>query len=154
MTKKIVYVDMDNVLVDFASVLAGISPDTLKAYEGQLDEVPGIFGSMPPLEGAVEAYHILCEHFDVYILSTAPWKNPTAWVDKRGWVQRYLGDNAHKRLILTHHKNLNMGDFLIDDRPNNGACDFTGEWIQFGSEKYPDWKTVLDYLLNKEKNYV
>jgi hypothetical protein len=37
-------------------------------------------------------------------------------------------------------------DFLVDDRPKNGAKDFTGEWIQFGTGKYPDWDTVLEYL--------
>ena len=31
-------------------------------------------------------------------------------------MKKYLGEIAYKRLILTHHKNLNFGDFLIDDR--------------------------------------
>jgi len=39
------------------------------------------------------------------------------------------------------------GDILIDDRPNNGAKDFDGKWIQFGSEEFPDWNAVLHYLL-------
>ena len=38
------------------------------------------------------------------------------------------------------------GDFLIDDRPFNGAENFEGEWIQMGSEKFPDWNAVLKYL--------
>jgi len=33
-----------------------------------------------------------------------------------GMGKKYLGESAHKRLILTHHKNLNHGDYLIDDR--------------------------------------
>jgi len=55
-----------------------------------------------------------------YILSTSPWKNPSAGIHKVEWVQKYLADKpddpAYKRLILTHHKNLNKGDFRIDDR--------------------------------------
>lgn len=145
--KLVVYVDMDNVLVDFASVLSGIAPEVLEEYAGELDEIPGIFGSMPPVEGAIEAFRLLGRHYDAFILSTAPWKNPTAWVDKRGWVQRYLGDVAHKRLILTHRKDLNRGAYLIDDRPNNGAAEFEGEWLRFGSEEFPDWAAVLAYLL-------
>ena len=39
-----------------------------------------------------------------------------------------------------------IGDYLIDDRRFNGASEFQGEWIHFGSEKYPDWKSVLQYL--------
>jgi len=31
-------------------------------------------------------------------------------------VKTHLGADAYKRLILTHHKNLNVGDYLIDDR--------------------------------------
>lgn len=52
----------------------------------------------------------------------------------------------YKRLILTHHKNLNKGDYLIDDRTKNGAGEFEGKLIQFGTEEYPDWKSVLAYF--------
>ena len=54
---------------------------------------------------------------------------------------------AHKRLILTHHKNLNMGDYLIDDREANGSDKFTGEHIHFRTNRFPNWKSVLEYLL-------
>jgi len=54
---------------------------------------------------------------------------------------------AYKRVILTHHKNLNKGDYLIDDRTKNGAAEFEGELIQFGTEKFPHWKSVVAYLL-------
>ena len=50
-------------------------------------------------------------------------------------------------MILTHRKDLVKGDILIDDRPNNGAKDFEGEWIHFGSKNFPDWKSVIKYLL-------
>ena len=39
-----------------------------------------------------------------------------------------------------------MGDYLIDDRTKNGAGEFSGELIQFGTNKFPDWNTVLKYL--------
>ena len=58
----------------------------------------------------------LKDKYDIYILSTAPWDNPSAWSDKLEWVKRYLGEVCYKRLILSHHKNLNAGDYLIDDR--------------------------------------
>ena len=67
--------------------------------------------------------------------------------DKNEWIKKHLGKSAHKRLILSHHKNLNKGDYLIDDRTANGAGEFEGEHIQFGSEKFPDWDSVLEYLL-------
>ena len=144
---------MDNVLVDFPSAFPSLSEETMKVYEGRLDEVPGIFSLMKPVEGAIEAYRFLAEHFDVYILSTAPWKNSSAWSDKLLWVQKYLGDVAYKRLILTHHKDLNRGDFLIDDREKNGASEFQGKLIRFGSEEFPDWEAILKYFEDYRTSY-
>jgi len=66
--------------------------------------------------------------------------------DKLLWVKKYLGKTAYKRLILTHHKNLNSGDFLIDDRKKNGADRFQGEHIHFGQAPYSDWPAVVRYL--------
>ena len=144
--KKRLYFDMDNVLVDFESGIARLDEATRTAYSGRLDEVPGIFSRMDPMPGAIAAVHQLAKDFDVYILSTAPWKNPSAWSDKVTWVTEYLDDVLHKRLILSHHKDFLKGDYLIDDRPKHGADNFEGEWIQFGSERFPDWKTVIEYL--------
>ena len=53
----------------------------------------------------------------------------------------------YKQVILSHHKNLNQGDYLIDDRTANGAGKFKGKHIHFGTEKFPDWESVLKYLL-------
>ena len=151
--KKILYFDMDNVLVDFASGIARLSEETRKEFDGRLDEVPGIFSLMKPLAGAVDAVKLLSQYFDVYILSTAPWKNISAWSDKAAWVQKYFGDDKdspfYKRLILSHHKNLNKGDFLIDDRNKNGAGEFEGELILFGSDNFPSWEAVTDFLMSK-----
>ena len=148
---KILYIDMDNVLVDFQSGIDRLDSATKLEYEGRLDEVPGIFGLMDPMPGAVEAYRELSAKFDTYLLSTAPWLNPSAWSDKINWVHHHLGigtdEAVHKRLILSHHKNLNMGDYLIDDRTANGADRFVGEHIHFGQPEFPDWAAVLRYLI-------
>jgi len=148
--KKILYIDMDNVLVDFGFAVDRLDEKTRKKYEDKLDEIPGIFSKMEPMVGAVESFKKLSKHFDTYVLSTSPWENPSAWSDKLIWVKKYLGSYAYKRLILTHHKNLNSGDYLIDDRTKNGVDEFTGEHIHFGSERFPDWDTVLNYLLNRK----
>ena len=144
---KRIYIDMDNVLVDFKSGIDRTSDELLKQYEGHLDDVPGIFLKMLPMEGAIEAFEQLAQKYDVYILSTAPWNNPSAWSDKVLWVQRYLGEVAYKRLILSHHKNLCQGDYIIDDRTRHGVDIFDGEHIHFGTDRFPNWRSVLDYLL-------
>jgi len=151
LAKKIIYIDMDNTLVDFPTGIARVDPRLAQAYLGDEDEIPGIFARMDPLPGAIEAFHELSRLFDTYILSTAPWKNPTAWHDKVDWVHRHLGfeaeTSAYKRLILSHHKHLNRGDYLIDDRPtHNGADRFEGKVVAFGSDEFPDWPAVVAYL--------
>lgn len=147
---KIVYVDMDNVLVDFPRGLDRLSEEVRKEYEEDPDEIPNFFRDLPPIEGAIEGFHTLSKHYDTYILSTAPWRNPSAWIDKLRWVQEHLPEVARKRLILSHNKHLHIGDYLIDDRTANGAGDFPGEHIHFG-EVYPDWDAVLDYLVNDQR---
>ena len=149
--KKIVYIDMDNVIVDFPTGIAKLDEKTRQQYKGNYDEVEGIFGLMEPMPKAIEAVHQLAEKYDIYVLSTSPWHNPSAWIDKIKWIHRYFGEDKnsvlYKRVILSHHKNLNQGDYLIDDRTANGAGKFNGEHIHFGTEKFPDWESVLKYLL-------
>lgn len=147
MINKILYVDLDNVMVNFQSGIDKLDNDTILNYEGRLDEVPHIFSMMDPVEDAIESYELLCKKYDTYILSTSPWENDTAWYDKLNWVKKHIGKTAYKRLILTHNKHLNRGDYLIDDRLKNGADKFQGELILFLSDRFPDWKSVTNYLL-------
>ena len=146
--------------MDFQSGLDRIDEETKSQYRAKwsggkdrLDEIPGLFGKMDPMPGAIEAVHKLAEEYDVFILSTAPWKNPSAWSDKVEWVTKYFDDVFHKRIIITHRKDLVEGDYLIDDRGKNGTSEFKGEWIQFGSEKFPDWDAVLNYLIVPLRKY-
>ena len=147
MNKKRLYFDMDGVIVDFVSALKLQSEETLKEYEGRLDEIPGLFGQMKPMPGALEAVRKLNEKYDCYILSTAPWRNPSAWSDKVEWITKHLEDVFYKKMVITHCKHLCKGDYLIDDRDKHGASEFEGEWIHFGSERFPNWEIVLEYLL-------
>ena len=145
--KKVLYIDMDGVLVNFQSGIDKLTEAEKIEYKDQEKNVPHIFSKMEPIDGAIDAYKILAEHFNTYILSTAPWNNETALGDKVAWVKKYLGNHAHKRLILSHNKHLNHGHYLIDDRDKNGADKFVGELILFGGEKFPNWNSVTEYLL-------
>ena len=146
----LIYVDMDNVIVDFKSALRkrGLPEDTKNA-----DDIEGIFSEMDPMPGAIEGYNeLVAMGHDVYILSTAPWKNPSAWSDKLLWVKEYLGEVAYKRLILSHNKNLNSGDYLIDDRVANGAGEWGEKLLRFGLDKngqpfdYPNWDSIIEFF--------
>ena len=153
--RKTVYLDMDNTLVDFQSAFPKIDPEVLAAYDGHEDDIPGIFALMDPWEGAIEAVHELASQFDVYVLSTAPWDNPSAWQDKVTWIRDRFGAGPesplYKRVILSHHKNLNLGAFLVDDKPHKRGADrfheHGGEVIHFGpGGTHETWPEVVAYL--------
>lgn len=154
-TKPVLYLDMDNTLVDFTSAIPRVDPDLIARHPEDFDDIPGIFALMDPMPGAINAVAELAPLFDIYVLSTAPWANPTAWHDKVQWIKDHFGAGEesplYKRLILSHHKHLNRGDFLVDDRPHkNGADRFHeggGKVIHFGSDgDYKTWPEVVEYL--------
>lgn len=82
MDKKILHIDRDNALVDFPATFDQAAPELLEEYAGRGDDIPGSFSLMPPMEGAIESYGKLAAVDDTYILTTAPWANPSAWMDK------------------------------------------------------------------------
>ena len=45
---------------------------------------------MDPFPNAIESIHKLSKKYDLYILSTAPWLNPSAQ-DKVDWIHKYFG---------------------------------------------------------------
>jgi 5'-nucleotidase len=165
MNKKILYVDMDNVIVDFRTGISRLPERVLARHietsgldeEGNpkdLDDIPGIFALMEPMQDAIDSVIELSHLFDTYLLSSSPWNNPTAWADKVHWVHLHFGHEKdsplYKRLILSHHKNLNDGHFLVDDRTKNGAMEFGqkpgSEHIHFGQPGFEDWSAVFTHL--------
>ena len=152
MDKKVVYIDMDGVLVDlvgevykkYVHALGGDDFDIGKIVDQDAD----LFYDAAPIEGAINAFKLLFNdpRFEPYFLSTAPWANPESWKAKRVWLDKHVGHTANRRLILSHNKNLLMGDYLIDDRDNNGAAEFKGEHIKFGTKPFETWERVINYL--------
>ncbi len=139
--RKTLYIDLDGVMADYDSMKAITTEDERRER--------GFFEQLPPIEGAIPAFITLCNSgkYDVYFLSTAPWTNIHSLSEKRIWVEKHLGEYAFKKLILTHNKGLLKGDYLVDDRFTNGVENFEGEHIHFGSNEFPDWLSVLKYLL-------
>ncbi|MFZ4454616.1 MAG: 5' nucleotidase, NT5C type [Bacteroidales bacterium] len=164
MNKKILYLDLDGVVADFEKGIEAIYPDINSAQifsnkairDAKIDAIcaenPTIFEHLPLVDGAKKAVIRLFEIYEVYFLSTPMWDLPTSFSGKRIWLEKHFGALAKKRLILTHRKDLNVGDYLVDDRLRNGADKFGGKHIHFGSTEFPDWQSVLTYLeLNSQK---
>ena len=159
MSKKIIYIDMDGVLVDLQSAFDKffkLNPSLKERYKNNPDHIQGIFRNPPPIQGAIDAVWELEKSgkYDLFIATSAPWGNPMSASDKRFWIEDNFGKLFHKRMFVTHRKDLLMGDYLIDDRTKNGAGQFRGELLQFGWNweeetwnEYPTWESILERLL-------
>lgn len=148
--KKIVYIDMDGVIFDFEN-----------AHKEALESNPrqpfpqsqiGFFANLKPIKNAIYSIDELFYHFDVYFLTAPSTKNPLCYTEKRISIENWFGFEACKKLIICENKSLVKGHYLIDDRfDSHKQNEFEGELILFGSEKFPDWNSILTYLFEKEK---
>ena len=156
--KKIVYLDMDGVVADFNSLMRQIHTkiNLLGETESQAlvdktcKENSHIFLQIEPIAGAIDAVNTLLKmpEVDLYFLTAAMWDVPESYTDKRLWLEKYFGTAVRKKLIITHRKDLNRGDFLVDDRTRHGTDKFNGEHIHFGIGEFPNWTITLQYLKN------
>jgi 5'(3')-deoxyribonucleotidase len=162
MNKKTLYIDMDGVTADFDYAIKELFPnletgDHFPDYDQRKDMVdhiceanPTIFHTLPPIQDSVDCIKDLSHYFDLYFLSTPMWNIPESFTGKRIWLEEHYGEMATKRLILTHRKDLNIGDFLVDDRIKNGVDKFTGYHIHYGTELFPNWLVTHDYLIKNK----
>tara|TARA_B100000902_G_scaffold396485_1_gene457621 strand:- start:664 stop:1113 length:450 start_codon:yes stop_codon:yes gene_type:complete len=144
---KILYIDLDDTLVDFrGAYLESLRLDPSVPFP---QSKRGFFADLKPIDGAIEAVQILIKapEYEPYILSAPSTRNVHSYSEKRLWVESYFGFDFCDRLILSEHKNLLRGDILIDDHASGkGQDEFQGELVVFGSVEYPDWETVLSHL--------
>ena len=130
---------MDGVIANFAKA----------AKEGGWEHRPDKYVDYRNLEvmpGATEALEKLNQDFDVFIASTPPWDRPDMWGAKRKWIAEHF-PALKRKLILTHRKDLLIGDILIDDSRWRGQPDFKGNWLWFGSnQRCLDWPSTLEFI--------
>ena len=139
---------MDDVLCDFmGSYKECIEANPEMKYpQSQID----FFRNLEPLNGAINAFKKLSDlaNTEVYILSAPSEYNPLSYTEKRIWVETHLGFDTVSRLILSSDKSLLKGDYLIDDyTEGKGQDNFEGKLINFGSEEFPNWDSVLKFFL-------
>lgn len=58
--RKTLYIDLDNVLVDFPSAFPRVDPELLSKFPENRDDIPGIFSLMEPMPHALEAFWGAC----------------------------------------------------------------------------------------------
>jgi 5'-nucleotidase len=141
LVKKRLFIDMDGVLCDYHSAFKKALIDNPKQLYPQSQW--GFFISLNPIDGAIESFHELSKYYDVWILSKPSVKNLNCYSEKAHWVHNHLGKDIVQKLIFSCDKTLLKGDYLIDDY----YWDFDGEHIHFGTDKFPNWETVIKYLI-------
>lgn len=147
MKKQIVYVDMDGVLCDYQT--ASDRDKLLYPQQPFPQSRAGFFLELDPIKDAIDAFKKLEEKYDVWILTRPSVQNVTCYTEKALWVRKYLGIETQRKTIMACDKSLLKGDYLVDDVTEHGQSEFEGEHIHFGQEKFPDWKSVINYLMNK-----
>lgn len=142
---KRIYIDMDDTICDF------ITPFKTGEYKLKYPQSKvGFFLNLKPLEFAIDGIRILQSKYDVWILTRPSIKNIHCYTEKAEWIKKYFGEGMLEKLILCPDKSLVKGDYLIDDDNKHGQLKFEGEWIEFTSNRFPNWRTVIEYLINKD----
>jgi len=140
--KKTIFIDMDGVIANFAKA----------AKEGGWDHRPDKYvdyGNLEVMPGAKDALIRLNHDFDIFIASTPPWDRPIMWSAKREWLGEHF-PYLKRKLILTHRKDLLIGDILIDDSRWRGQPDFKGDWLWFGTaQRCLDWPSTLELIYKR-----
>jgi len=143
--KKIVYVDMDGVLCDFYGAARR------EIRENPEQKFPqsrwGFFLTLEEIPNSINSINLLKEKYDVRILTKPSERNLNCFTEKAQWILDHLGFDMVKKLIFSSDKSIVKGDYLIDDQNNANQDKFEGEWIEFNSKKFPDWESVIKYLM-------
>lgn len=144
-----IFIDMDGVIADFEK-----ASNEFQRIHGKTNRPDKWvdYRNLDVIEGAIEAVAKLNADHEVFIASTPPWTRPEVWGHKREWIGEHF-PYLKRRIILTHRKDLLIGDILIDDSKYRGQPDFQGEWFWFNKDwDNRNWKACLEWITKFEKN--
>jgi 5'-nucleotidase len=166
MEKKIILVDMDDVLASFErgflnnwrkehpeKIFIPLEERTVFKVQNQypaelkplVDEIclaPGFYRNLPIIGGGKEAINEMRGRGHSVFICTSPMTEyENCVLEKYEWVNEHLGLDWTKRMIITKDKTLVRGDYLIDDNPTpKGILE-------------PTWEHVLyDFPYNRSVN--
>ena len=145
-----VLLDMDGVVVDwdagFRAAWAArgrAAPERARSYymeecfeepglreeAVQLFHSEGFFRDLAPREGALAAVREIAEAYEVFICTSPVLTSSFCAAEKYAWVERHLGAEWKRRVVLTSDKTLVRGDVLIDDKPQITGAEAEPAWV-------------------------
>ncbi len=108
-------------------------PKEWKPLIVEIRSEPGFFYNLEPVPGGLSAVREMAEmDWEVFICSSPMLSHEYCATEKYRWVEKHLGREWKKRVILTKDKTVIKANILIDDRPDVK-----------GSENPPSWEHVL-----------
>jgi len=150
MNKYRIFIDMDGVISDFEK---GAEKEAVERGVSKLSR-PDLYvdyRNLDIIDGAKDALMRLSNDHDVFIASTPPWSRPDVWGHKRDWIVEHF-PYLKRKIILTHRKDLLIGDILIDDSRFRGQPDFQGEWYWFNKNwNNRNWEACMKWIYKEYK---
>ena len=147
MSKIIVYIDLDDTIFDFLGAVdkhLAINPS--QPYP---QSKVHFFYNLEPINGAIEGVKWLFNQpsLDCYFLTAPSVMNPLCYTEKRMSLDKHFGFEIGSKIIISPNKGLNVGHYLIDDiKHGKGQEFFSGKILQFGSDEFPDWESIISYF--------
>jgi len=148
MNKYRIFIDMDGVIANFEK-----ASNEFQRIHGKTNRPDKWvdYRNLDVIDGAIEAVAKLNADYEVFIASTPPWTRPEVWGHKREWIGEHFPD-LKRKIILTHRKDLLIGDILIDDSRYRGQPDFQGEWFWFNKNwNNRNWEACIEWIYKEYK---
>lgn len=153
MSKKIVFVDMDGVLVNFwgSTKTTRIECKAKEQYPPEMF-VKGFFRNLKPNPGSKEFVALMdsSPHYELHIASTPSSKNLWSATEKMECVEEHFPTLLREKTHLIQDKGLLLGDYLIDDYREKWEPVFKGTFIWF-DELNPkkSWENAINILADR-----
>lgn len=145
MTRRLIGIDVDGVVVDTLTLYKQVSPNLEDALDFWRDE--NLYDNLVPMEGAVEKLETLNKYFDIVFVSRLKGNHHRS---KVYWLKKHFP--FMKGFVGTHEKWILNDSLLamVDDLEENLKGFDPHKRVWFGQGEYKDWNTfsVKDFCNN------